>query len=113
MPELIGLGGVARVRAFDLAARNAFYAPVWALSVADPTNPSDEEKAARTAATQECDEARLAALTLVDGDGRLMFGVEDAPALRAWPPAAMDRIAAVARRLNGLGVKASEQAAKN
>jgi hypothetical protein len=101
-PELIGLSGVARVRAFNAGAYNAFYAPVWTADEAD-----------RKAMAAQCDEARLAAFTLVDGEGRLLFDESDIAAIREWPAAVVGRIAAVARRLNGLGAGAVEHAEKN
>lgn len=102
--EVPELGETLTVRAFNVAARQAYFAPVF--------NAESEE--ARRAGTLECDEARLVAFTVVDADGKLRFAESDIPRLREEVPAtAIDRIAAVARRLNGLGVAAQEQSAKN
>jgi hypothetical protein len=100
-----GEGTVVRVRAFNLAARNAFYAPLYEV------NKDDED--ARRAAAREIDEARLAAYTVVDEAGELVFGEADIARLRQMTPAGLDRVAVVARRLNGLGVVAQETALKN
>lgn len=99
MPEL---HGALRVRAFSLGARNAFYAPLWV---------ADEDE--RRANAKEMDEARLVAFTVVDDEGNLVFTEADIPSIRNWAPGLVDRVAAVARRLNGLGAQAAEQAAKN
>lgn len=101
VPEF-GEGAAVRVRAFNLGARNAFYAPLWA---------APEAERASTAA--QMDEARLVAFAVVDAEGNAVFSEADIPMLRNLAPEPLDRIAAVARRLNGLGGKAAETAAKN
>lgn len=55
----------------------------------------------------------LLVATAVGGDGAALFSVADMDALRAKSAAAVTRVATVAERLNGFGVKAVEIAEKN
>jgi hypothetical protein len=57
--------------------------------------------------------ARLVALTIVDDAGNRLFEDEDVERLSLKSAAALERVAAVAQRLNGLGAKAEEEAEKN
>lgn len=57
--------------------------------------------------------ATVLVATIVDEDGRPVFGELDIDALRAKSPDALERVLAVAMRLNGIGPKASEEAVKN
>jgi hypothetical protein len=57
--------------------------------------------------------ARVVAFTLCDERGRLIFNEADIPALGAKSGAVLDRISEVAIRVNKLGPKDLEDAAKN
>jgi hypothetical protein len=57
--------------------------------------------------------AKLVALTLVDEAGNRMFEVEDIPRLALKSAAALERVFEVAQRVNGLGLKAEDDAVKN
>ena len=56
---------------------------------------------------------KLVALTVVDGDGNLMFSAEDMPALGRKSAAALERVFVAAQKLNGLADDSVEVAAKN
>lgn len=58
-------------------------------------------------------QADLLLATVVDESGELILDESDVAALRAQGAIAMDRIAAVAVRLNGMGPAAVEDAVKN
>ena len=57
--------------------------------------------------------ARLASLTIVDGDGNRIFTQADVEALGNKSGAALDRIFDVAQRLSGMTKKSKEVALKN
>lgn len=57
--------------------------------------------------------ARLAASTIVDENGDRMFTIEDVEALANKSGAALDRVYAVAAKLNGLTAKDVEEIAGN
>jgi hypothetical protein len=57
--------------------------------------------------------ARLAVLTVVDGEGRRLFGDEDAAALGAKSARELDRIFSAAQRLSGLTADDVEQLVGN
>ena len=57
--------------------------------------------------------AKLAARTLCDSDGKLVFTDADIPALGQKSAAALDRVFASAQRLNGIGEADVEALAKN
>ena len=57
--------------------------------------------------------ANVLVATVVDEDGKPIFEESDIDALRTKSQAAMDRVLAVALRLNGLGPTAIEEAGKN
>jgi hypothetical protein len=57
--------------------------------------------------------AKLVAMTLVDPDGKLMFGVEEIGHLAGKSAAALQRVFEAAQKLNGMGDGADEAAAKN
>jgi hypothetical protein len=99
-----GANAQVRVRAFDLATRQAYYKPVMGI---EPQ--SDEMRAA----VAEIHGARLAVFAIVDDEGKPVFTEADIPALLKKNPKALDRIVAAASRLNGLGAQAQEQAAGN
>lgn len=120
-----GEGETVRVRAFSLEARDAFWRPMREfidtmearVKALEDDGRGDEAAALRAAETarvvREIDPARLAVFTVVDGAGELVFGEEDIPRLRRKNPAVLERIEAVAMRLNGLSRKAREEARKN
>ncbi|KVO11717.1 hypothetical protein [Burkholderia ubonensis] len=58
-------------------------------------------------------QAELLVLTIVDDVGELVFDMGDIASLRAQSFAALNRIADVAMRINGMQPKAMEEAAKN
>lgn len=57
--------------------------------------------------------ATVLVATIVDEEGKQIFEESDVDALRAKSPDALERVLAVAMRLNGIGPKAAEEAAKN
>ena len=57
--------------------------------------------------------AALLAATCIDEEGNRLFTMEDVEALQAKSAASLDGPANVSMRLNGLGGKAVEEAAKN
>lgn len=57
--------------------------------------------------------AKLAALTMVDDAGNLLFEVGDVDRLALKSAAALDRVFAAAQRINGMGEKAEDTAVKN
>lgn len=56
---------------------------------------------------------KLVAWSVVDESGNLMFTADDIQALAVKSAAALDRVAAVAQRLNKMGPESVEEAAKN
>jgi hypothetical protein len=56
---------------------------------------------------------RLVALTAVDDDGNRIFTDDDVEVLARKSAAALERVCIVAQRLNGIGVAAEDDAAKN
>lgn len=89
-------GGTVRVAMMSGKARDDFYAQ------------QGDEKVAYSLFS-----ARVLVATVVDEDGQPVFEEADIEALRAKSQAAMDRVLAVALRLNGLGPTALEEAEKN
>lgn len=57
--------------------------------------------------------AAILVATIVDENGQVVFDEEDVDALRAKSPVAIERVVAVAMRLNGIGPNATEEAEKN
>lgn len=57
--------------------------------------------------------AKLVALTVVDEAGNLLFDVSDVDRLARKSAAALERVFAAAQRINGLGVEAQDDIAKN
>ena len=57
--------------------------------------------------------AKLVALTVVDQAGNLVFGVADVDRLALKSASALERVFNAAQRINGLGVQAEADAAKN
>lgn len=58
-------------------------------------------------------EASLLTLTLVDESGKRLFELSEVEALRAKSAKVLDALANQAMRINGMGVKAQEDAVKN
>jgi hypothetical protein len=56
---------------------------------------------------------KLVVFTAVDDAGNPLFSAEDIPALSGKSAAVIERLAAAASRLSGLGKTATEEAAKN
>jgi hypothetical protein len=56
---------------------------------------------------------KLVVYTAVDEAGNALFSAADIPALSGKSAAVIERLAAVATRLSGLGKNATEEAAKN
>lgn len=79
-------GGTVRVRTFTGADRDAFEAAMG-------------EKGKRRLVNIR---ARLASLTIVDENGKLVFSEDDIEMLGTKSAGALDRVFAVASRLNGL-----------
>jgi hypothetical protein len=57
--------------------------------------------------------AKLVAMTAVDESGNRLFTANDVVILATKSAAALERVADAAQRLNGIGAKAEEEAAKN
>lgn len=57
--------------------------------------------------------AKLVALTMVDEANNRLFDVSDIPRLAMKSSAALERVFEAAQRINGLGLKAEEEALKN
>lgn len=89
-------GGTVRVAAMSGKARDEFYAQ------------QGDGKVAYSLFS-----ARVLVATVVGEDGQPLFEEADIELLRAKSQAAMDRVLAVALRLNGLGPAAIEDAEKN
>lgn len=97
-----GEGNGVRVRAFSLAVRDQYLAPI--------AGKTEEEIAA---AGNVMSAARLVVFSVVDESGNLVFGEEHIPQLESKSIPAINRIALAARRINGLGVSEVQAAAKN
>lgn len=94
-------GGVVHVRSLTGAERDQFEAAVVEFR---GTNPQINLKNTR---------ARLVAMTVIDENGKLLFGDGDIEMLGAKSGAALDRVFAVAQRLSGLSRADVDQLAKN
>lgn len=89
-------GGAVRVRVMSGLARDEFYA---------------RQAEGKLPYSQFC--ASVLVATLIDDAGNALFEEADIAALRGKSQAAMDRVLAVALKLNGLAANAVEEAAKN
>jgi len=93
------LGGMVRIRVMTGAARDAFNEYVQ--SFQDDKRPASAINAA------------LLVQTCIDEDGAPMFTMDEIEMLRDKSAAALDTMTEAAIRLNGLGIKAADDAAKN
>ena len=93
------LGGMVRIRVMTGAARDAFNEYLQSFG---------EEKRPASAVN-----AALLVQTCIDEEGAPMFTMDEIEMLRDKSAAALDVLTEAAMRLNGLGVKAVEDAAKN
>ncbi len=100
-----GEGCSVRVRAFSVAVRDAFFAPLQAAAAGDDQ--------ARVEAVRALSHTRLVAFSVVDADGNNVFTEADLADLGKKSPVVITRIAQVAERLNGIGAVQIEAAAKN
>jgi hypothetical protein len=91
-------GGSVRVRTMTGAERDAFELAITT---------------ARSAGRVGDVRARLVAMAAVDADGKLLFTAADVAKLSKKSSRALDRVFAVASRLNGLGDDDVEDLAKN
>ncbi len=91
-------GGTVRVRMMTGAERDEFRGAI----------ANEEGKAAPGQVS-----AALLVATCVDESGARLFAIEDMEALMEKSAAALDVLAEVAMRINGLGAKAVSDAAKN
>lgn len=96
-------GGAVTVRTMTGTDRDAYQ--VSLLQIDEKTGKRTSDLANMT--------AKLLALTVVDDAGNPMFALNEIAAIGAKSAAALDRIFSVAQRLNGLGAKEVEAAAKN
>lgn len=94
------LGGSIRIRVLSGAARDAFNEYVR----------TDDDGARKPASATG---AALLVATCINADGEPMFSMEDIDLIREKSAAALDVLAAAAMRINGMGAKAEEDAAKN
>ncbi len=95
-------GGSVYVRSMTGADRDAFEASMVTVNPDGSRTPDMRNL-----------RAKLVALTLVDEAGNRLFEVADIPRLALKSAAALERVFEAAQRLNGLGVKAEEDAVKN
>jgi hypothetical protein len=96
-------GGSVRVRGMDVNRRLAWTEYLWAVS----DDGTVKGKPGRSIA------AAYAVLCIVDEDGEPMFSLAEVDALGRKSPAALERVASVARRLSGLGSETAEVDATN
>jgi hypothetical protein len=87
-------GGTVRVRRMDGCERDAFEAR----QIKEPYKDV---------------RARLAVATVCDGDGKLVFGEIDVPAVTRKSAKALDRIFAVSTRLSGISKEDVDELKKN
>jgi len=92
-------GGTVRVRSMTGADREAFHESL----------PKTVDGKTPLTAFQ----ASLVASTVVDGAGKLLFTPDQVARLREVSASALERVAAEAMQLNGLGVNAVEEEVKN
>lgn len=97
--EVPQLGGSVRIRVMTGAARDAFNE--YMQSFGDDKRPASAIHAA------------LLVQTCIDESGAPMFTMDEIDMLRDKSAVAIDVIAAAAMRINGLGIKAADEAAKN
>ena len=93
-------GGPVRVRGLNCADRDAFLMELLRWKKGDTFDPAGVHG----------QKAKLVQMTVCNGDGSLLFNVEDRAALGVKSAAALDRIYAVAMRLSGLSAEAAETA---
>jgi len=91
-------GGTVRVQEMSGTARDAYEDQLMSLPEGERTKNL---------------RARLAAFTLVNEEGDLMFSLEETSKLGRKSAKALDRVFAAAVRLNKLGDASVEEAAKN
>jgi hypothetical protein len=94
-------GGSVRLRSLTGAERDAFEATL--VKEVDGKRVPDMENL----------RAKLLAATIVDEDDRQIFNAYDLAALGRKSAVALDRVFAVAQRLNGMSADAVEDAVKN
>lgn len=95
-------GGTVRVRTMTGADRDAFESSLVTIAEDGARKPDMSNY-----------RAKLVAMTLVDPDGKLMFGVDEIGHLAGKSAAALQRVFEAAQKLNGLGEGADEAAVKN
>lgn len=105
--------------------REAVTVPEWGGEVCVQTMTAGDRDAYETEVYEFDDEgkvrvktmadfrARLLLRCIVDENGKRLFSDDDLPLLSAKNPAALDRLNAVARRLNGMGGEAEARAEKD
>lgn len=97
-----GADACVRVCVFSLERRALWQTPIGDLE-------GEERKAAAAALPIE----RMVAFSIVNAAGEPLFTEDDIPALRRKSAAALDRIIEAVGRINGIGPKAEDTAAKN
>jgi hypothetical protein len=95
-------GGSVLVRTMTGADRDAFEASMVTVNPDGSRTPDMRNL-----------RSKLVALTLVDEASNRLFDVSDIPRLAMKSSAALERVFEVAQRINGLGLKAEEDAVKN
>ncbi|MCA3186673.1 hypothetical protein [Cupriavidus sp.] len=90
-------GGTVRVAMMSGKARDEFFARQEKVGGLPPSQFS----------------ATVLVATIVGEDGKQVFDQSDIEAMREKSPEALERVLAVALKLNGLGPKAAEEAEKN
>jgi hypothetical protein len=93
--EVAALGVVMKFKIMSGKARDAFYAELSA----DKTNSHFE--------------AAIVAATVVDDNGALLFNADDLATLKDQSGSAVGAVAKIAMSVNGIGVAAQDEAAKN
>lgn len=100
--DVPGWGGSVLVRSMTGTERDAFEASMIAVSPDGSRKPNMTNM-----------RAKLVALTVVDEAGKLVFEVSDVDRLARKSATALERVFAAAQRINGLGVEAEGDIAKN
>lgn len=100
--DVLEWGGSVLVRSLTGTDRDAFEASMITVSPDGTRKPNMNNM-----------RAKLVALTVVDEAGRLVFDVSDVDRLARKSAAALERVFMAAQRINGIGVDAQEDIAKN
>jgi hypothetical protein len=95
----------------DLSGRHCLFGRIVTkgtheLEISNPIRQGDDK-------TDETFRASLIVFSMHDLDGQKVFDVADIPAVAAKSFAVQDRLYEIAAKVNGIGMKAEDDAAKN